>query len=115
MRHGESHLRDADGAGRVERRISGACGVGRDQLANRMELEDWAAADARRWGSNLVDRNDYLRAAAIFGDGRFQGDAEVSEIKLSRLGLVWQGSGIEGRTYFGGNDGENPLPQRTQR
>ena len=60
VRHGEPYLRDADCDGGVARRISGTRGVGRGQLADGVELEDWAGSDAGSGRGDFVDGDDDL-------------------------------------------------------
>ena len=60
VRHGEPHLRDADGAGGAARGLSGPRGVGRGQFADGVELEDRAGTHARGGRGDFVDRDDDL-------------------------------------------------------
>src|SRR5437867_10968690 len=88
VRHGEPHLRDADGAGRAPGRVSGACGIGRGQFADGMELEGWTGENAGCGSGDLFDRDDYLRGVARFWDRGVQGDAEVAEVRLKAQGAL---------------------------
>src|SRR5271166_81454 len=53
LRHGESHLRNADGPRRTTRRLHRARGFGCGQFARGVELEDWAGENARGGSGDL--------------------------------------------------------------
>src|SRR5208282_266304 len=87
VRYGNPHLRDADCDGGAAGRLSGACGFGCSQLADRIKLENRAGPHARCRSHSVLDRNDDLRTAAVVGGARVSRTAAVSKgLRLAPAG-----------------------------
>src|SRR5579864_8421552 len=73
LRHGEPYLRSPNGVSGLAGGVPGACRLRCRELAFGVELEGWVGTHARRRGSDLLDRNDYLRSPEVIWNIRFQG------------------------------------------